>query len=203
MLPTEPAFQSGFVLSACLLSFLAGVAIGVFLGGLLFHATNVAPDRLELVNGRRFMLRPSRKPTQWGNTKFVYGSLSNDPSLPISFVEVHNGKRFVSLAREQPASNALYLYILDQRHAQYEAFHQVYRRGGIITQAMRFFARCRRPVNVAPGTPGVAVLRIFWKEGAPMDPHVEVVYGQVEIPTMPLPQCIAELRAMYARELEE
>ena len=88
------------------------------LGALLFHGTNVAPDRLEPVGGEPFMLRPSRKPHQRGRTAFVYGSLSNDPSLPISFVEVHNGKRFVSLAREQPASNAVYLYILDQRHAR-------------------------------------------------------------------------------------
>ncbi|CAH0377326.1 unnamed protein product [Pelagomonas calceolata] len=156
------------------------------MGGLLIHATNVAPDRLELVDGEPFMLRPSRKEHQWGNTKFVYGSLSNDASLPISFVEVHNGKRFVSLAREQPASNAVYLYILDQRHAQYEDFHQVYRRGGIITQAMRFFARCCKPVDVARDTPGVTVLKIFWKEGAPDVPYVEVLYGEPLVPDFSL-----------------
>ena len=98
------------------------------------------------------------------------------------------------------ASRSVFLYVLDQHHAQYNDFNQLFVGYGYIVHCMRFFARCRLPVNVAPGTPGVAVLRIFWKEGAPMDPHVEVVYGQVEIPTMPLPQSIAELRAMYAQE---
>ena len=156
------------------------------LGGLLFHATNVAPDRLELVDGEPFMLRPSRKKYQWGNTRYVYGSFSNDASLPISFVEGHNGKRFVSLAREQPASNAVYLYIFDQRHAQYEDFHQVYKRGKKMTQAMRFFARCCKPVAVARGTPGVTVLKIFWKEGAPDVPYVEVLYGEPVVPDFSL-----------------
>ena len=55
-------------------------------------------------------------------------------------------------------------------------------------------------MNVAPGTPGVAVLRIFWKEGDNWTPYVEVVYGQVEIPTMPLPEWMVELRAAYAEE---
>ena len=103
-------------------------------------------------------------------------------------------------ASRAPALHSLYLYVFDASHAQYGDFHQVFSSGGIITQCMRFFARCRLPVNVAPGTPGVAVLRIFWKEGDDWTPYVEVVYGQVEIPTMPLPQCIAELRAAYAEE---
>ena len=155
------------------------------LGGLLFHATNVAPDRLEPVGGEPFMLRPSRKPHQRGRTAYVYGSLSNDPSLPISFVEGHNGKRFVSLAREEPASNAVYLYILDQRHAQYKDFHQL-KENGFVKQSIRFFARCRKPVAVARGTPGVTVLKIFWKEGAPDVPYVEVLYGEPLVPDFSL-----------------
>ena len=155
------------------------------LGALLYHGTNVAPDRLEPVGGEPFMLRPSRKPHQRGRTAYVYGSLSNDPSLPISFVEAHNGKRFVSLAREEPASNAVYLYILDQRHAQYKDFHQL-KENGFVKQSIRFFARCRKPVAVARGTPGVTVLKIFWKEGAPDVPYVEVLYGEPQVPDFSL-----------------
>jgi len=155
------------------------------LGALLFHGTDVAPDRLEPVDGEPFMLRPSRKPHQRGRTAYVYGSCSNDASLPISFVEAHNGKRFVSLAREEPASNAVYLYILDQRHAQYKDFHQL-KEDGFVKQTIRFFARCRKPVNVARGTPGVTVLKIFWKEGAPDVPYVEVLYGEPQVPDFSL-----------------
>ena len=167
--------------------------------GLAFHATDVSPFALELVGGERFMLRPSRKEGAFG-ASYVYFSLSNDPSLPVQFVEAHHGKCFVSNAIRAPALNSLYLYVFDASHAQYGDFHQVFASGGRIVTCMRFFARCRLPVNVAPGTPGVAVLRIFWKEDAPMDPHVEVVYGEVELPTFPLPQWMVELRAMYAQE---
>jgi hypothetical protein len=172
--------------------------------GLIIHASNVGPYALDLVDDEPYMLRPAAKWSARVKVPFVYGTASNDPAEALQFVEAHKvrdvRKCFVSLARDAPASHSVFLYVLDQHHAQYDDFHQLFVQGGLIVHCMRFFARCRRPVNVAPGTPGVAVLRIFWKEGAPMDPHVEVVYGQVEIPTMPLPQCIAELRAMYARE---
>lgn len=175
--------------------------------GLIIHASNVGPYALDLVGGKRFMLRPAAKWNSSVPVPYVYGTASNDPALALQFVEAHEvrgvRKRFVSLAHDAPASHSVFLYVLDQHHAQYDDFHQLFvQRAGraVIVHCMRFFARCRRPVNVAPGTPGVAVLRIFWKEGDDWTPYVEVVYGQVEIPTMPLPQCIAELRAMYARE---
>ena len=166
--------------------------------GLAFHATAVSPYALELVGGKPFMLRPSRKEGAFG-ASYVYFSLSNDPSLPVQFVEAHHGKCYVSNAIRAPALHSVYLYVFDASHAQYGDFHQLFCAGGTIKQCMRFFARCRLPVNVAPGTPGVAVLRIFWEAGAPMDPHVEVVYGQVEIPTMPLPEWMVELRAIMRR----
>ena len=172
--------------------------------GLIIHASNVGPHALDLVDDEPFMLRPAAKWSSSVPVPYVYGTASNDPALALQFVEAHEvrgvRKRFVSLAHDAPASHSVFLYVLDQHHAQYDDFNQLFVGHGYIVHCMRFFARCRRPVNVAPGTPGVAVLRIFWKEGAPMDPHVEVVYGQVEIPTMPLPQCIAELRAAYAEE---
>lgn len=167
--------------------------------GLAFHATDVSPFALELVGGKRFMLRPSRKEGAFGPS-YVYFSLSNDPSLPVQFVEAHHDKCYVSNAIREPALHSVYLYVLDARHAQYGDLNQVFCRGGRIIHCMRFFARCRRAVNVAPGTPGVAVLRIFWEAGAPTVPHVEVVYGEVEVPTFPLPQWMVDLRAMYARE---
>ena len=172
--------------------------------GLIIHASNVGPYALDLVSGKRFMLRPAAKWSSSVPVPYVYGTASNDPAEALQFVEAHKvrdvRKWFMSLARDAPASHSVFLYVLDQHHAQYDDFNQLFVQGGRIIHCMRFFARCRLPVNVAPGTPGVAVLRIFWKEGAPMDPHVEVVYGQVEIPTMPLPQFIAELRAAYAEE---
>ena len=174
------------------------------LEGLIFHASNVGPYALDLVDDEPYMLRPAAKWSARVKVPYVYGTASNDPAEALQFVEAHKvrdvRKCFVSLARDAPASHSVFLYVLDQHHAQYNDFNQLFVGYGYIVHCMRFFARCRLPVNVAPGTPGVAVLRIFWKEGAPMDPHVEVVYGQVEIPTMPLPQSIAELRAMYAQE---
>ena len=167
--------------------------------GLAFHATDVGPYSLELVGGKRFMLRPSRKEGSLG-ASYVYFSLSNDPSLPVQFVEAHHDKYYVSNAIRAPALHSVFLYVLDARHAQYGDLNQVFCRGGRIIHCMRFFARCSSAVNVAPGTPGVAVLRIFWEAGAPTVPHVEVVYGEVEVPTFPLPQWMVDLRAMYARE---
>ena len=172
--------------------------------GLIIHASNVGPHALDLVDDEPFMLRPAAKWSSSVPVPYVYGTASNDPALALQFVEAHEvrgvRKRFVSLAHDAPASHSVFLYVLDQHHAQYDDFNQLFVGHGYIVHCMRFFARCRRPVNVAPGTPGVAVLRIFWKEGDNWTPYVEVVYGQVEIPTMPLPQCIAELRAAYAEE---
>ena len=160
--------------------------------GLIFHASDVGPYALDLVDDEPFMLRPAAKWSSRVQVPYVYGTASNDPALAMQFVEAHKvrdvRKCFMSLARDAPASNSVFLYVLDASHAQYDDFNQLFVQGGRIIHCMRFFARCRLPVNVAPGTPGVAVLRIFWEEGAPMDPHVEVVYGQVEIPTMPLPE---------------
>ena len=172
----------------------------------LIHASNVGPYALDLVSGKRFMLRPAAKWSSSVPVPYVYGTASNDPAEALQFVEAHKvrdvRKWFMSLARDAPASHSVFLYVLDQHHAQYDDFHQLFVQGGLIVHCMRFFARCRRPVNVAPGTPGVTVLRIFWKEGDARTPHVEVVsgYGEAQIPTMPLPECIAELRPMYARE---
>ena len=172
--------------------------------GLIIHASNVGPYALDLVDNEPYMLRPAAKWSARVPVPYVYGTASNDPAEALQFVEAHKvrdvRKCFVSLARDAPASHSVFLYVLDQHHAQYDDFNQLFVGAGLIVHCMRFFARCRRPVNVAPGTPGVAVLRIFWKEGAPMDPHVEVVYGQVEVPTFPLPEWMVELRAMYARE---
>ena len=172
--------------------------------GLIIHASNVGPHALDLVDDEPFMLRPAAKWSSSVPVPYVYGTASNDPALALQFVEAHKvrdvRKCFMSLARDAPASHSVFLYVLDQHHAQYDDFNQLFVGHGYIVHCMRFFARCRRPVNVAPGTPGVAVLRIFWKEGDNWTPYVEVVYGQVEIPTMPLPQCIAELRAAYAEE---
>ena len=174
------------------------------LGGLIFHASDKGPHALDLVDDKPYMLRPAAKWNSRRPVPYVYGTASNDIALALQFVEAHEvrgvRKHFVSLARGAPASHSLYVYVLDPRHDQYDDFNQLFVDGGVIKHCMRFFARCRRPVNVAPGTPGVTVLRIFWKEGDAWTPHVEVVYGQVEIPAMPLPQSIVELRAMYARE---
>ena len=176
------------------------------LGGLIFHASDVGPHALDLVDDEPYMLRPAAKWNSRRPVPYVYGTASNDIAEALQFVEAHEvrgvRKRFVSLARAAPASHSLYVYVLDPRHDQYDDFNQLFVDGGVIKHCMRFFARCRRPVNVAPGTPGVTVLRIFWKEGDARTPHVEVVsgYGEAQIPTMPLPECIAELRAMYARE---
>ena len=172
--------------------------------GHIIHASNVGPYALDLVDGKPFKLRPAAKWNARLKVPYVYGTASNDPALAMQFVEAHKvrdvRKCFMSRARDEPASRSVFLYVLDQHHAQYDDFNQLFVGHGYIVHCMRFFARCRRPVNVAPGTPGVAVLRIFWKEGDDWTPYVEVVYGQVEIPTMPLPQCIAELRAAYAAE---
>ena len=176
------------------------------LGGLIFHASDKGPHALDLVDDKPYMLRPAAKWNSRRPVPYVYGTASNDIALALQFVEAHEvrgvRKHFVSLARGAPASHSLYVYVLDPRHDQYDDFNQLFVDGGVIKHCMRFFARCRRPVNVAPGTPGVTVLRIFWKEGDARTPHVEVVsgYGEAQIPTMPLPECIAELRAMYARE---
>ena len=68
---------------------------------------------------------------------------------------------------------------------------------------MRFFARCRKPVDVARDTPGVTVLKIFWKEGAPDVPYVEVLYGEPLVPDFSLNWDAASPEARNAAEVAE
>mmetsp|Transcript_13771 Transcript_13771/g.41005 ORF Transcript_13771/g.41005 Transcript_13771/m.41005 type:complete len:135 (-) Transcript_13771:43-447(-) len=133
------------------------------------------------------MLRGHRKKGAWSRAEYVYFSLSNDPSLCMQFVDAHaypeghpqagQPKGFLQKAMADPGSNAVYLYMLDPRHAQYMDLHQVFASGGRITQCMRFFSRCCRPVDVSPTTEGVTVLKVYWKEGDPKTPYVEELYS--------------------------
>ena len=54
--------------------------------GLIIHASNVGPYALDLVGGKRFMLRPAAKWDSSVPVPYVYGTASNDPALALQFV---------------------------------------------------------------------------------------------------------------------
>ena len=106
----------------------------------------------------------------------VWGSGSGCPHKAMAFVNAHCGKRFIEHARDDPENNALYAYIFTCEHPQYENFQQMYFHGRLPPGGLSFFAKCREPVNVARGTPGLAVLKFTWPNG-PMNPVVTDVYA--------------------------
>ena len=142
-------------------------------GGFLTHATDVAPGKLDLVDGRRYRLEPRDKNAR--GIKYyehVYFAGSNHPANALQFVEAKKGM----LARAHYPNYSVYLYVVDKTHWQYKDIGQTFSWSGVIKSCMRYFARCREPVDVSPTTRGVSVFRVYWKAGAPMVPYVDKLY---------------------------
>ena len=119
----------------------------------------------------------------------------------LGFVEAHLDKKFLSRARAGDAG--LFLYIITPDHPSYLKFQQHrIERGRIPGGSQGFFARARVPgvpaaharardrspptqakcfkaVNVAPGTPGIAVVQFTWPEGPDGDPVAVLLYGDL------------------------
>ena len=147
------------------------------LSGKLFHGSDVAPADLDPVDAQPYRLRPNDSKATAGERRdgrcypYVYASGANEPRWALQFVENHMDKKFMSKARDDP-TKSVYLYSIDSSHHQYRDFGQLHKKG-IVTIAIRYFARCRQPVDVAPTTPGASCVRIFWREGKPC---AEVLY---------------------------
>ena len=55
---------------------------------------------------------------------------------------------------------------------RYRELRQLFIGGGVPRGAGAYFAVCRRPVCVAPGTPGLVCFKIYWKPDDPMTPYM-------------------------------